>query len=320
MSDKEKVQNNIDDSKEQQKESAEKPLSDEVKQRIAGLAVIGVITVGLCITGFAGRFSGDSIPAASVSSSVSSLADEESSAADSSSVNSVEESSQEDESSYTTTTADESADTTTADESSEQATQDSKSDETSAESEKPKTEDTTTSESSQTETDPPQTDPPQTDPPQTDPPKTDPPKTDPPKTDPPKTDPPKSDPPKTDPPKSDPPKTDPPKSDPPAQNGGLSANCAVTNSWDEDGKKCFQISITINNGTSSDTSGWTVSINVPSGTEIINSWNGNFSVNGDTVTITNVDYNGVIAAGGQSSDVGLIVKSPSEFTPSASVK
>lgn len=300
MSDKKNVQNKIDNMEKAEKPTAKtlentdkKPLSDEVKQRIAGLAVIGVITVGLCITGMVGKFSGDSIPTASVSSSVSesSAADDVNSAADSSSVNSVEESSKEDESSDTgeSSQPDESADVTAADESSQQETSDSQSDETSADSEQSKTDDTSKSESSQP--DKPQTAKPS-----------------------------KTDPPKTDPPKTDPPKTDPPKTDPPAPSGGLSANCSVTNSWEEDGKKCFQISITINNGTSSEKNGWTVSMTVPSGTEIMNSWNGNFSINGTTITITNLDYNGRIAAGGHSADIGLIVKSPSEFTPSASVK
>lgn len=304
MSDKKNVQNNIDDKEKAEKPKEKtleninrKPLSDEVKQRIAGLAVIGVITVGLCITGLVGKFNGDSIPTASVSSSVSSNEssasyDESSaSAADSaSSVNSVDENSQEDESSQ----GDESSDKTTADESSQQETADSQSDETSADNEQSKTDDTSKSESSQP--DKPQT------------------------TKPSKTDPPKTDPPKTDPPKTDPPRTDPPKTDPPASSGGLSANCSVVgNPWELDGKKCFQISITINNGTSYETNGWTVSITVPSGCEINDCWNGKAAINGTTLTITNLDYNGNIAAGGRT-ELGLIVKSPSEFTPTASVK
>ena len=309
MSDKENVKSIIDDNDKSKKPKAKtlentdkKPLSDEVKQRIAGLAVIGVITVGLCITGLVGRSGGDSIPTASVSSSVSSLADEESSVSDSaSSVNSVEESSKEDESSDTEESSqpDESAD-----ESSQQETQGSQSGDASSDSEQPDAEDSSKAESSQP--DKPQTAKPST--------------TDKPKTQPAKTDPPKTDPPKTDPPKTDPPKTDPPKTDPPAPSGGLSASCSVVgNPWEENGKKCFQISITINNGTASEKNGWTVSMTVPSGCEINNCWNGKAVINGTTLTITNDTYNNVIAAGGNISDVGLIVKSPSEFTPTASV-
>lgn len=280
MSDKKNVKNNIDDNEKVEKiekdvseKTDKKSLSDEVKQRIAGLAVIGVITVGLCAMGIVGKFSGDSIPTASVSSSVSenesSAADDESSALDNSSfVSSVDDDSQKDES----------ADTTTAEDSSRQDTYDSQSDETSADSEQSKAD----------ETQAPQ--------------------------------PPNTDPPKTDPPKTDPPKTDPPKTDPPAPSGGLSASCSVTNSWETNGEKFCQIGITINNGTSSDKNGWTVTVTVPNGTGIDSSWNGNFSVNGSTITITPVDYNSTIPAGGSISDVGLIVKSPSEFTPTASVR
>ena len=271
MSDKKNVKNNIDDKEKVENPKEEtsgkddkKPLSDEVKQRIAGLLVIGVITVGLCAMGIVGKFSGDSIPTASVSSSVS---ESGSSADDSaSSVNSLGDSSKEDESADTATTL--------TDESSQQDSSDSRSEETSADSEQSKADETQA---------------------------------------------PITDPPRTDPPKTDPPKTDPPKTNPPAPSGGLSVNCSVTNSWETNGEKFFQIGITINNGTSSDKNGWTLSITVPNGTSIDSSWNGNFSVNGSTITITPVDFNSVIPAGSNRSDVGLIVKSPSEFTPTASV-
>ncbi len=292
MSDKESIQNNIDDKENPKKEAAKKPLSDEVKQRIAGLLVIGVITVGLCAMGIVGRFSGDSIPTASVSSSVSesSAAENSSSVADgesSSSGNSVDENSQEDESSDTTTTDDES--TAAAGESSQQETSDSQSGDTPADSEQPKTEESS------------QADKPQTAKPS-------------------KTEPAKTDPPKTDPPKTDPPKTDPPKTDPPAPSGGLSVSCSVNNSWMDGNNYCMGIDITINNGTSSEINGWTVSMTVPSGTEISGAgWCGIFSVNGNTITITNESYNGVIPAGGHVTGIGMNIKSPSEFTPTASV-
>ena len=238
-------------------EKVKKHLSDEVKQNIAGLAVIGIITVGLCITGIiGGRNGGDKIPVADSSSAALTTVYDSSSDIDSDSSSS----------SKTTTT------------SSKQSESDTSSDSSA--------EETTASETS-AETEPAPAEPPAADPP------------------------------------AAPPATDPPAAPPavsPNVSGGLSAKCEVSNEWDSQDGHCMQVNISVQNGTSSEKSGWTVTMTVPNGTGIESSWNGNFSVNGSTITITPVDYNSTISAGGQVSDVGLIVKSPSEFTPSASVQ
>ena len=62
-------------------------------------------------------------------------------------------------------------------------------------------------------------------------------------------------------------------------------------------------------------SGWKVSFTVPNGFKITNSWGGNFSVNGTTVTVTNVDYNGNIPANGSVSG-GFNYSSPSALNSS----
>ncbi len=214
-------------------EKVKKHLSDEVKQNIAGLAVIGIITVGLCITGIIGGRNGDDkIPVADSSSAALTTAYDSSS------------------SKATTTSSKSSESDTSSDSSAEETT----ASETSAEAE--------------------------------------------------------------------PAPAEPPAADPqPNVSEGLSASCSVTNSWRDGDYYCMGIDITINNGTSSEKNGWTVSMTVPSGTEISGTgWCGIFSVNGNTITITNESYNGVIAAGSQITGIGMNIKSPSEFTPSASVQ
>ena len=223
-------------------EKVKKHLSDEVKQNIAGLAVIGIITVGLCITGIiGGRNGGDKIPVADSSSAALTTVYDSSSDIDSDSSSS---------SKTTTTSSKQSESDTSSDSSAEETT----ASETSAEAE--------------------------------------------------------------------PAPAEPPAADPqPNVSEGLSASCSVTNSWRDGDYYCMGIDITINNGTSSEKNGWTVSMTVPSGTEISGTgWCGIFSVNGNTITITNESYYGVIAAGSQITGIGMNIKSPSEFTPSASVQ
>ena len=161
-------------------EKVKKHLSDEVKQNIAGLAVIGIITVGLCITGIIGGRNGDDkIPVADSSSAALTTAYDSSS------------------SKATTTSSKSSESDTSSDSSAEETT----ASETSAEAE--------------------------------------------------------------------PAPAEPPAADPqPNVSEGLSASCSVTNSWRDGDYYCMGIDITINNGTSSEKNGWTVSMTVPSGTEI----------------------------------------------------
>ena len=61
-----------------------------------------------------------------------------------------------------------------------------------------------------------------------------------------------------------------------------------------------------------------MSFDVPSGFNISNSWNGNFSVNGTKVTVGNVEYNGDIPVGG-SVNFGFNYSSPTTFAPPENV-
>lgn len=43
--------------------------------------------------------------------------------------------------------------------------------------------------------------------------------------------------------------------------------------------------------------GWRVTLPLPAGTSVVNSWNGQFSANSGTIQVTNVSYNGRLVAG-----------------------
>lgn len=89
-------------------------------------------------------------------------------------------------------------------------------------------------------------------------------------------------------------------------------------SWEEGSYKCGSAELIITN-TGAAVSSWSVSFTVPDGFEITNSWSGNFSVNGNTVTVSNVEYNGSIPSGG-SVNPGFNYKCPGDFTPPGSVE
>lgn len=90
------------------------------------------------------------------------------------------------------------------------------------------------------------------------------------------------------------------------------------NTWEENGSHCGTCELTVTNNGGSAVSGWTAKITVPDGFKITNSWNGNYTVSGTALTVTNVDYNKDIAAGAKIS-FGFNYSSPTVFNPPDSV-
>ena len=61
---------------------------------------------------------------------------------------------------------------------------------------------------------------------------------------------------------------------------------------------------------SSAISGWTVTFTLPAGHSVVNNWNAQFTISGQTVTASNMPYNGTVGAGG-STNFGFQVNRPS---------
>ncbi|MDG9674160.1 endo-1,4-beta-xylanase [Micromonospora sp. DH14] len=97
-------------------------------------------------------------------------------------------------------------------------------------------------------------------------------------------------PPPTTPPPTDPPPTDPPTTPPPGT-GGCSASVSL-NSWTGG----FVATVKVTAG-SAGTSGWNVSLTLPSGASVTNTWSATASGSTGTVRFANVDYNGRLGAG-----------------------
>lgn len=95
----------------------------------------------------------------------------------------------------------------------------------------------------------------------------------------------------------------------------------VTNSggWSSGSGNCSQYTVTIKNTGSTAVNNWKVTVSFGSNVTLDQSWSGNFSASGSSVTITPVDFNREIAAG-QSVEVGFIIScSGSVGTPTVSI-
>ncbi len=96
--------------------------------------------------------------------------------------------------------------------------------------------------------------------------------------------------------------------------GGITVSCNSSNSWEESGKQCTQFDIIVKNGSGSNISGWTVKIDVGQAVEVMQCWNANAQGSGNTLTATNVEYNGEIANGSETS-FGCIIKTNNKAQP-----
>lgn len=92
--------------------------------------------------------------------------------------------------------------------------------------------------------------------------------------------------------------------EPSAGSGGLTVTVSHSNEWG-DTPHYVQLEGRIVNNTAQTAEGWTVEVNVGAAA-IDQSWSGNCSIADGILTITNVDYNELIYAGG-SCDFGLII-------------
>ncbi len=98
----------------------------------------------------------------------------------------------------------------------------------------------------------------------------------------------------------------------------FSVDWKLSSSWEDSGKKCGGYEVTITNNTGAAVSGWTLTVTIPEGMALIASWNGIFSVSGNTLTVKNESYNGEIPAGG-TAGFGFNYSSPAEFKPSGAI-
>lgn len=87
----------------------------------------------------------------------------------------------------------------------------------------------------------------------------------------------------------------------------------LSNSWENNGKMCYQIDISVKNNSKKDLSNWNLSLDVDAGTTI-DGWNAKYAVAGTKLTATPEQYNSEIKAGGSVS-IGFIMTTSGKFKP-----
>lgn len=96
---------------------------------------------------------------------------------------------------------------------------------------------------------------------------------------------------------------------------GISLVLNTGNGWNDGTSDYVQIDGAVKNGGSGNVSGWTVTIPVSKNVSVDQSWNCNFTLKNGKITVTPVDYNTDISAGGEAT-FGMILKNASSVDAS----
>lgn len=95
------------------------------------------------------------------------------------------------------------------------------------------------------------------------------------------------------------------------RNNGLEITATPSGSWESGGQHFFQYVLNIKNVSRKVCYSWSADIEFGGAFFLSDGWNGNYKVEGDTLHISSADYNGELAAGGSTNDVGFIVSGES---------
>ncbi|MCM1056661.1 MAG: cellulase family glycosylhydrolase [Firmicutes bacterium] len=97
--------------------------------------------------------------------------------------------------------------------------------------------------------------------------------------------------------------------------GELNITLQVVNSWESEGKHFYQYEMTVENVSGVSLSGWQADIVFNEAPELSDSWNGVFTLEGNTLHISSVDYNGQLENGGAAENIGFIVSGSANLSP-----
>lgn len=90
---------------------------------------------------------------------------------------------------------------------------------------------------------------------------------------------------------------------------GLEATLKQSNTWNSDGMTFTQFDLTLTNHSDQPVTGWSEALQFTKDVTINQSWNGEISASGSTVTVNPGQYHATIQAGESVKDIGFIVKS-----------
>jgi endoglucanase len=88
---------------------------------------------------------------------------------------------------------------------------------------------------------------------------------------------------------------------------GINITADLINSWQQNDQTYYQYTLTITNNTGADLNGWRIRLVFSQDITLSGSWNGNYQAEGNTLTISSMDYNGSISQGGSAENIGFIL-------------
>ncbi len=88
---------------------------------------------------------------------------------------------------------------------------------------------------------------------------------------------------------------------------GLTAVLHLDSSWEGDGGTYFLYTAEVKNTSGAAIESWEIQLAFDGPAELSDEWNGSYSLDGNTLTIQNADYNGSLDAGESAEDIGFIV-------------
>ncbi len=86
------------------------------------------------------------------------------------------------------------------------------------------------------------------------------------------------------------------------------------NSWGQGNDSFYQYNLTFQNDTDTERSDWTITLIFDNNITLNNGWNGNYQVNGSTLSISAMDYNRIVPPGGKLEGIGFILQSGGTLT------
>lgn len=88
----------------------------------------------------------------------------------------------------------------------------------------------------------------------------------------------------------------------------LTVESKVVNSWEQNNETYYQYEVTITNSADAAREGWKITLTFEGHITLQDSWNGNCQAEGNTLFITNMDYNSKLDAGCSVGGIGFILK------------
>lgn len=88
----------------------------------------------------------------------------------------------------------------------------------------------------------------------------------------------------------------------------LTVESRVVNSWEQNNETYYQYEVEITNPGDTAQDGWKITLTFEGDIALQDGWNGNYQAEGNMLTITQMDYNGHLEAGGSVGGIGFILR------------